>query len=71
MYSPAAAGSIITACAVMHNIMIDAKYPFPPEDEIAAQIDEPDDDEHVVFRNPIAILNAGKLARSNMIRAHF
>lgn len=71
MYSPVAAGSIITACAVLHNIMIEANYHLPPEDEIAAQIDDPDDDENIVFRNPIAILNAGKLARSNMIRAYF
>lgn len=29
MYTPAMAGRIINACAVLHNIMLEEKYPLP------------------------------------------
>lgn len=45
MYTPATAGSIITACAVLHNIMITERYPLPLEAEIIAEMDEHDEDE--------------------------
>lgn len=50
MYSPAKAGKIIIACAVLHNIMIQEQYPLPAlsvdeEDEFGALADDNDDNE--------------------------
>lgn len=72
MYSPATSGSIITACAVLHNIMVDAKYPLPPEAEIADEMDDEDIDVvHIIENGPIAIRNAGFLARANLVGEFF
>lgn len=40
MYSPAVAGNIIISCFVLNNIMIESRYPLPPEADIDAQIDD-------------------------------
>lgn len=67
MYSPLAAGQIITACAVLHNIMIDANYPLPDMDE------EDDEDEEILGQDecPIAETNVGQALRRNVIRDYF
>ena len=40
MYSPAVSGNIIISCAVLHNILIEEKYPLPEETDIAEEIEE-------------------------------
>lgn len=45
MYTPATAGSIITACVVLHNIMIAVKYPLQLEADIIAEMDDHDEDD--------------------------
>lgn len=39
MYSTARAANIIVACVVLHNLMIRANYPEPPEEEIAWNVE--------------------------------
>lgn len=72
MYSPATAGSIITACTVLHNIMVASKYPLPPESDILLEMDHQDDDddltENDTFPNNI---NVGNVLRQHLIREYF
>lgn len=73
MYSPATAGFIITACAVLHNIMVDSKYPLPPEADIIGAMDDPNNNlnEFVADNDPLVIRNAGFRAREQLIREFF
>lgn len=75
MYSPSVAGTIITACAVLHNIMVDAKYPLPTEEEIEEQMEESNDNSDDEFQNhhmsELRIRRAGFVARNNLIRENF
>lgn len=74
MYSPSVAGTIITACAVLHNIMIDAKYPLPPQEEIKEQMEGSDDDGDEFqshHMSELHIRRAGMVARNNLIRENF
>lgn len=72
MYSPEVAGTIINACAVLHNILIDAKYPLPPEDDIENNMDV-DATEHVLepLNDPQNIRNAGIRVRNNVVEQYF
>lgn len=65
MYSPETAASIITACAVLHNVMVLTKYPLPTEEEILNEMDEPENDIQIENNN------AGNVARRNLILEYF
>lgn len=67
MYSPETAASIITACAVLHNVMVLTKYPLPTEEEILNEMDEPENDIQLEIENN----NAGNVARRNLILEYF
>lgn len=85
MYNPARAGTIINACAVLHNLLLEAKYPDPTEDEIQQNILDENLDVHgnyIIINNDIderedhqmttnAIRTAGIACRSRLIREHF
>lgn len=71
MYSPATSGSIITACAVLHNIMILSKYPMPSETEILDEMEALPEDHIEIEDNVVSILNAGNIARTNLVREYF
>lgn len=78
MYSTARAGSIIIACAVLHNIMVRADYPEPLEKEIAWNVEwerrhadiildgaaEIEMDSNTIRRNGVA-------ARACLVREYF
>lgn len=78
MYSTERAANIIVACAVLHNLMIRAKYPEPPEKEIAWNIEwerrnvdmvvEGDGDIALTVNN---IRTLGVAARARLIREFF
>lgn len=68
------AGTIIAACAILHNLMIRENYPLPPENEIVDQMNQPDDfanDDGCVALPTARVKHAGDLERANMIRQHF
>lgn len=46
IYSPATSGTIINACAVLHNMMLDRNLALPSEEEINFQINNVDDHEN-------------------------
>lgn len=78
MYDTARSGNIIIACAVLHNIMVQAKYPDPPEKEIEWNIygevrDAADalDFDADIQMGAIAIRAKGYEARSHLIRESF
>lgn len=71
MYSPKTAGSIIVACVVLHNIMIDAKYPLPREEDIAEQISDDESENENEEYDALNVRNIGNAARIALIREHF
>lgn len=78
MYSPARAGNIIIACTVLHNLMVRAKYPEPPEREIAWNVEwERRNAEAVVVEEAELVLNSNNIcvlgfaARDRLIREFF
>lgn len=72
MYTPATAGSIITSCVVLHNIMIAVKYPLPLEADIIAEMDDHDEDDLPnLHYNAAQIVNAGNVARNRLVREFF
>lgn len=44
MYSPEVSGTIINACAVLHNFLIDKHLPLPTEEEIRIARDDDEED---------------------------
>lgn len=76
MYDPATAGSIINACAVLHNIMIASNYPLPNEEEILNTVQTEGDDEETapaMSQNVTAVQfrMEGTRARSQLINSYF
>lgn len=71
MYSPATAGRIINACAVLHNILLDANYPMPPEEEIAEQADDDDEEEEDRILDAQQVLVAGNRIRDQIVQQYF
>lgn len=72
MYTPATAGSIITACAVLHNIMVAERYPLPLEADIINEMDDHDEEDLLPINyNPANIVNEGNAARNRLIREFF
>lgn len=71
MYSPKMAGTIINACAVLHNMLLYAKYPLPPEDEIEDNMDDDDGHDEVQQLLEKDIQIAGTRARDQVIRQYF
>ena len=64
MYSPAKAGAIINSCVVLHNILIQNKYPI---EDVNLDIDE-DTEEN--FEEPITNNVGNNQVRGNVIREH-
>ena len=72
MYSPEVAGTIINACAILHNMLFDAKYPMPPEEDITSYMDVPVKDPVLEpLLDPQAIRNAGMRVRDQVVREYF
>lgn len=72
MYCPATAGLIINACFVLHNMLIEAKYPLPTEEEISEEIDDQEEEmEDEVALNPHSLILAGIQARNKVVREYF
>lgn len=74
MYTPAKAGKIIIACAVLHNIMISRNYPLPTlgDDDDALDTDNNDgnndnDDEDMSGNRQLSAM----ALRARMINTHF
>lgn len=83
MYSPPRAGNIITACAVLHNIMLEVNYPMPSDEDILDNIAGENldihgnllvDEENAVEAEMMTtnqIRQAGKICISRFIRENF
>lgn len=71
MYSPATAGRIINACAILHNILLDANYPMPTEAEIAEQADTDDEEEEEEILNEYHVLADGNRIRDQIVQQYF
>lgn len=70
-YSPAKSGVIINACAVLHNIMIEAGIPIETNLEIEND-EEIEDEEHVNINEANANeLQAGVAARQRLVTDFF
>ena len=75
-YAPVKAGSIINACAILHNFMVARNVPLPPEHEILEHMDDPgdnDDDDLVPEQPPneARMINVALETRARLIRQHF
>lgn len=71
MYSPATAGRIINACAILHNILLDANYPMPTEAEIAEQADTDDEEEEEGILDEYHVLADGNRIRDQIVQQYF
>lgn len=71
MYSPVISGTIITACAVLHNIMILSRYPMPSEAEIMDEMDAFVEDNIEIEDSENNILTAGNASRTNLVQEYF
>ena len=72
MYSPEVAGTIKNACAILHNMLIDEKYPIPPEEDITSYMDIPIEDAVLEpLLDPQAIRNAGMRVQDQVVKAYF
>ena len=70
MYSPAKAGAIINSCVVLHNILIENKYPI---EEIDIDVNEEDEENNEdLMENNIGSLRArGNVIRDRIINTFF
>lgn len=69
-YSPEKAGLIINACAVLHNILVQAKFPLPEEIDGPEDMAEPNCHNANVYSDDVA-LRDGILTRDNLILNNF
>lgn len=68
-YAPEKAGQIINACAVLHNMCINAKLPDPPEPEEAIMALENDNEDDIEVQPIIegrVIYNEGQRSRDRL-----
>jgi len=67
-YTPEKAGQIINACAVLHNMCIQANIPLPPEPDeaIMAMEDDINNEEMQPIPEGRAVFNEGQRVRNHL-----